>query len=350
MRKKTMGLVTLVLALSFFISACSLFGKKENQQVYNKGKEGQWVYSQQKNSPTGDQKRATSYSKRPYEGKDTGGDAVSERVESKPALTPYLFGRLRYKVVIAEFQDNTKKSRQSFSSTVMEQLSKQLDETGAVVVVDRDQVKKILGIVEGGSSVTPSSLVKLRTLLGIQGVIVGTIQDVMVGTGKKEKTEESMAITKIDVRLFDTETGSVLKVIKSENPIFASHTEGALSQDKAILNAIDFTLRSVTDGILRGLAGLEWSTSVASVDGDKVYLNAGKLSGLKADDILEIYAIGREIRHPVTGLSLGRLPGQLKGTIKVGQFFGLDAAEAKIVSGREISTGDLVKIAKQQGH
>jgi hypothetical protein len=346
MRKKILELVVLVFTVAFIIPACST----DKGQVYNKGKEGQWVYSQQKGSSMGDQRRATSYSKRPYEGKDAGGDTVSARAETKPALTPYLFGRLRYKVLITEFQDNAKKSRKSISAAVNEQLSKQLDETGAVVVVDREQAKKILGNIEGGAAIAPSSLVKLRTLLGIQGVIVGTIQDVMVGTGKKEKAEESMAITKMDVRLFDTETGNVLKFIKSENPLFASHTEGTLSQDKAIQNAIDVTLQNVTDGIVRALAGLEWSTSVASIDGDKVYLNAGKLSGLKVDDVLEIYSLGREIKHPVTGLSLGRLSGQLKGTIKIGQFFGLDAAEGKVVSGREIASGDLVKIAKQQGH
>lgn len=345
-RKKIVGLVVMVLAISLFISSCSLFKDKDKEKVYDKGKEGQWVYSQQKTSPTGDQRRATSYSKRPYEGKEGGGDVASARTEAKTASTPYLFGRLKYKVVIVDFQDNSKKSRQSFGALVTQQLSKQLDGSGTVVLVDIESVKKSMGSSDSGSLTMPSSLGKLRTLLGVQGLVIGTIQDVLVGTGKKEKTEESMAITRMDVRLIDTETGNVIKSIKGENPIFTSHAVGELSQDKAILNAIDFTLQGVTDGIIRGLAGLEWSTSVASVEGDKLYLNAGKIAGLKVDDILEIYNPGREVKNPVTGVSLGRLPGQLKGTVKVSQFFGFDAAEAKIVSGRDIATGDLAKLAK----
>jgi len=61
---------------------------------------------------------------------------------------------------------------------------------------------------------------------------------------------------------------------------------------------------------------------------------------------LEIYNPGRQVKHPVTGVSLGRLPGTQKGTVKVSQFLGLDAAEATIVSGGKIATGDMVRLAK----
>lgn len=94
------------------------------------------------------------------------------------------------------------------------------------------------------------------------------------------------------------------------------------------------------------MAGLEWSTSVASLEGDKLYLNAGKSSGLKVGDELEIYNPGRQVKHQVTGVSLGRLPGTLQGKVKVSQFLGFDAAEAKITSGGSITTGDEARLAK----
>jgi hypothetical protein len=343
--KRAVVLIAMVITVSFLISSCALFKKKEKEQVYEKGKEGQWVYSQQKPSATGDKRRATSYSKRPYEGNE-GTDVAFAGSETKPAGTPYLLGRLRYKVVIAEFQDNSKKNKLGLGALVTQQLSKQLEGSGAVVIVDKDLVKKSIGAGEGLSLTTPASLWKLRTLLGVQGLVIGTIQDALVGTGKQEKTEESMALTRLSVRLLDTETGNVIKSVNGENPIFTSRAVGELSHDKAMLNAIDFALQGVTDGIMRGLAGLEWSTSVASVEGDKLYLNAGKFSGLKLDDVLEICYPGREVKNPVTGVSLGRLPGQLKGTVKVSQFFGFDAAEAKIVTGRNFATGDVVKLPK----
>jgi hypothetical protein len=339
-----LGLVIFFFTASFFISSCSLFGNKEKNQVYDKGKEGQWVYSTQKPSASGDQKRATTYSKRPYAGKEE--DVALAGTEPKPVITPYLLGRLKYKVVITEFQDNTKKGIRGLEALVTQQLAKQLEESGAVVLVDMELVKKSLGGGDSAALTTPSSLLKLQTLLGVQGVVTGTIQDVLVGTGNQARADEAMALTKMDVLLYDTETGSVVRSIKGENPIYASRAVGELSQDTALHKAIDFALQGVTDGIIRGLAGLEWSTSVATVQGDKLYINAGKSSGLKVGDELEVYNPGRLVKNSVTGVSLGRLPGTVRGKVRVTQFFGLDAAEAEIVSGGNITTGDEARIAK----
>jgi curli biogenesis system outer membrane secretion channel CsgG len=337
--------ILMMITASFLISSCALFGTKEKEPTA-KGKEGQWVYSSQKSSPTGDQKRATTYSKRPYAGKE-GEEAALAGTETKPVITPYLLGRLKYKVVVAEFQDNTKQGgKRGLGTLVTQQLAQQLEDTGAVIVVDMEQVKKSLGGGELNSLSSPATLWKLRTVLGVQGVVIGKIQDVMVGTGKQAKTEEAMAITKMDVQLFDTDTGNVIRSIKGENPIYTSRAVGELSQDKALSNAVHVALQEVTEGIIRGLAGLEWSTSVATIEGDKIYLNAGKSTGLKVGDELEIYNPGRQVKNSTTGLSLGRLPGAVQGKVKIGQLFGFDAAEAKVVSGGNITTGDIVKLAR----
>jgi hypothetical protein len=342
--KRMIVVVGMMIIASFLISSCALFGKKEKEQA-EKGKEGQWVYSTQKPTATSEQKRATTYSKRPYAGKEEE-DVALAGPETKPITMPYLLGRLKYKVVVAEFQDNTKQAgKRGLGALVTQQMASQLEESGAVIVVDMDMVKKSLGA-DLGSLSNASSLWKLRTLLGVQGLVSGKIQDVLVGTGKQSKTEEALAMTKLDVLLLDTETGNVIRSIKGENPIYASRAVGEMSQDKALSNAISVALRGVTDGIIRGLAGLEWSTSVATVEGDKLYLNAGKSTGLKIGDELEIYNPGRQIKNPTTGVSLGRLPGTVQGKVKISQLFGFDAAEAKIVSGGSITTGDLVRLAK----
>lgn len=342
MTKKIAVLVALVTTV-LLISSCALFQKKEKEQVYDKGKEGQWVYSSQRPSGFGDQKRATTYTKRPYAGQE--GEDVARARETKPSITPYLLGRLKYKVVVAEFQDKTKKGK-GLGAVVMQQLTKQLEESGAVVLVNMDTVRKSLGRGDVGFLKTPSTLWKLRTLLGVQGLVTGSIQDALVGTGEKGQVAESLAVAKMEVTLFDTDTGNVMRSIEGENPIYTSRAVGELSEDKALLKAINFALQDVTDGIIRGVAALDWSTSVASVEGSKIYLNAGKSTGLKVGDMLEIYYPGRQVRHPVTGVSLGRLPGKLKGKVKVTQFLGIDASETNLESGGGIATGDVVRLSK----
>jgi hypothetical protein len=341
--KKIAGLVAIVTTV-LLISSCALFHKKEKEPVDDKGKEGQWVYSTQRPSSYGDQKRATTYTKRPYAGQE--GEDVALARETKPSITPYLLGRLKYKVVVTEFQDKTKKGRRELGAIVTQQLAKQLEESGAVVLVNMDAVRKSLGRGDAGFLGTPSTLWKLRTLLGVQGLMTGTIQDALVGTGEKGQVAEALAVAKMEVSLLDTDTGNVMRSIKGENPIYTSRAMGELSEDKALLKAINFALQDVTDGIIRGLAGLEWTTSVASVEGEKIYLNAGKSTGLKVGDMLEVYYPGRQVRHPVTGVSLGRLPGKLKGKVKVSRFFGVDASEADMVSGGGIATGDVVRLSK----
>jgi len=341
--KKIVGLVVIIATCLLLISSCTLFHKKEKESSA-KGAEGQWVYSSQKPSPYGDQKRGTTYSKRPYPGQE--GEEVARARETKPVIAPYLLGKLKYKVVVAEFQDNTKKAGGGLGALVTQQLTKQLEESGAVVVVNMDTVKKSLGRGDSGFLSASSTLWNLRGLLGVQGVVTGTIQDALVGTEAKGQGGEAMALTKMEVTVFDTETGNIIRSIEGENPIYASRTVGELSEDKALLKAIDFALEGVTDGILRGLANLEWSTSVASVEGSKIYLNAGKSTGLKVGDTVEIYSPGRLMKHPVTGVSLGRLPGTLKGKAKVTQFVGIDASETDIESGGSIASGDVVRLSK----
>jgi hypothetical protein len=341
--KKLVVLVVIITTCAFLISSCTVFKKKE-KEVYDKKGEGQWVYSSQKPSPYGDQKRGTSYSKRPYPGQE--GEEVAYARETKPFIAPYLLGRLKYKVVVVEFQDNTTKGGQGLGALVTQQLTKQLEESGAVVVVTMDAVKKSMGRSDAGFLSTSSALWKLRGLLGAQGLVTGTIQDALVGTGASGRGTEAMAVTKLEVTVFDTETGNTIRSITGENPIYASRAVGELSEDKALIKAIDFALGGVTEGIIRGLAGLEWSTSVASVEGGKIYLNAGKSTGLKVGDMVEVYSAGRLMKHPVSGVSLGRLPGKLKGKAKVTEFLGIDASQTDIESGGGIATGDVVRLSK----
>ena len=245
--KKIVGLVVIIATCSLLISSCTLFKKKEKEPSAPVS-EGQWVYSSQKPSPYGDQKRGTTYSKRPYPGQE--GEEVARARETKPVIAPFLLGKLKYKVVVAEFQDNTKKAGGGLGALVTQQLTKQLEESGAVVVVNMDTVKKSLGRGDSGFLSASSTLWNLRGLLGVQGVVTGTIQDALVGTEAKGQGGEAMALTKMEVTVFDTETGNIIRSIEGENPIYASRTVGELSEDKALLKAIDFALEGVTDGIL----------------------------------------------------------------------------------------------------
>jgi hypothetical protein len=134
-----------------------------------------------------------------------------------------------------------------------------------------------------------------------------------------------------------------LKSFIGRSPIFGTKEAGEYSRSKAVLKAIDFSLDEILEGLLRQLDLLDWTTTIAKIEGDYLYINAGKLSGLRIGDALEIFEPGREIIHPITKFSLGWTTGQLKGTIKVTELFGVDAAIGKVVQGNGFSSNDVVK-------
>jgi hypothetical protein len=103
--------------------------------------------------------------------------------------------------------------------------------------------------------------------------------------------------------------------------------------------ALDLEKRAVKYG---------WSSRVAMVEGNRVFLSAGKASGLKPGDIFAVYGPGREIIHPIAKVSMGFQQGPYRGKVKVLNLFGGDAAEATVVSGSgKIEVNDVVVLPEK---
>jgi hypothetical protein len=182
--------------------------------------------------------------------------------------------------------------------------------------------------------------------LGIQAFTLGSVTDVSLLSSKSSETsdeEVAFATAKIEIRLIDASTGNLLKSFIGRSPIFGTKETGEYSRGKAVLKAIDFGLDDILEGFLRQLDLLDWTTTIAKTEGENLYINAGKLSGLRIGDTLEIFEPGKEIIHPATNVSLGWTTGQLKGAIRITDLFGVDAAVGKVVQGQGFSPNDVVK-------
>jgi len=92
-----------------------------------------------------------------------------------------------------------------------------------------------------------------------------------------------------------------------------------------------------------------WSSRVAMVEGNRIYLSSGKASGLQEGDIFMVHGPGREIIHPTAKVSMGFQQGSYKGRVEVVSLFGRDAAEAIVVEGSgKIEPNDLITLPPQQ--
>jgi len=111
----------------------------------------------------------------------------------------------------------------------------------------------------------------------------------------------------------------------------------------ATIDEFDTIAPKISEDVIRGT---EWSCRIIKKEDGRVYLNAGRLTGLQPGDRLKVYGRGKELVDPITKRSLGFAPGRFKGEIRIENLFGTDASEASIISGNGFEQGDVVKMAQ----
>ena len=108
----------------------------------------------------------------------------------------------------------------------------------------------------------------------------------------------------------------------------------------AVRNAMSLAIPDV----IKAVEKLQWQGRVAKVSGTRIYVNAGRASGLVVGDILKVMTPGDDIYDKGTGAFLGRTNGQLKGTVEVVDFLGTDGAVTEIHTGGNFQEQDLVQL------
>lgn len=104
------------------------------------------------------------------------------------------------------------------------------------------------------------------------------------------------------------------------------------------------TLFEFVPQITKSMETLVWEGRIASLQGERVFLNVGKVSGLNVGDLLRVTEDGEEIFDTETGQFIGKSPGRLKGTLEVVSFFGQDGAIAVTHSGGGFRENDRVEL------
>lgn len=353
-RKRILKLPFIFLtAFLFLLASCSFIGKKGKKEDTPEEKtvtvEGMGKTKGSKSTKTEPSplKKQPDPSLPPKTEKETTVASIPSRPLYSPPLPLFQLG-FKKKVAILGFENKTTYQEESIGEVVAKKLSDKLESSQRILTVDGTVVTEMLRR-EGFKfeSLMDSSVMKRAyPSLGIQAFAYGTVQDLSLLSSKASESsqeEVTSATVKLEIRLIDASTGNLLKTFIGRSPIFGTRETGENSKSKAVSKAIDSSLDDILDGFLRQLDLLEWTTTIATVEKDNLYLNAGKLSGLRVGDTLEVFELGKEIINPVTHFSLGWTTGQLKGVIKVTDLFGVDAAIGKVVQGQGFTSNDIVK-------
>jgi hypothetical protein len=250
---------------------------------------------------------------------------------------------LKNKVVITHFDDQTTDGDETIGDWVAEKVVKEVTRRSTkILFVDYQMVREFLeqrGIVLTDME-TPEVLQLLNEVFGVQALVVGQLTGPYVFTtkGAKDKDKTSSAIIKIDMRILNTFSGKTLKNLSANNPIISTKERGSFSEEKAKIKAIDLTIADLSRSLSKELNALDWFCRIAKVEGDEVYINAGRLTGLKVGNVMEVYQ-PRELRER----------GEVKGKIKISACFGIDASMGRLIQGKKPDVNDILKLAKNEG-
>ena len=253
------------------------------------------------------------------------------------------FSVLKKKVLVPYFDDRTVEGEEVLGDWVAEKLMKEVNRRSLqILFADYQSVKEFLekkGF-DSKDLQTPRILQLLNEDFGIHAIVIGQLSGPYVFATKTVDDREgtASAIIKIDISLVDTYSGKTLKILSASNPTFAAKEKGSFSEEKARVKAIDLTVASLGRSLTRELDGMDWFGRIAKVEGEEVYINAGKLTGLKVGDVMEVFHPGGPGER-----------GEVKGRIRVSAFLGIDASMGRLIQGKNPDVNDILKLAKSEG-
>jgi hypothetical protein len=266
-------------------------------------------------------------------------------------------GQPRKRLVVLPFLDASPTRPEFLRDKARAEFIKELNKTGELVAVDsRDIKSEVLKPAEKGEY-DLKEIAKQGQSLGANAILEGKILDIRVsrkadnvGLVRQMKSEFEAVIR---VRIVNTRGGqevfNTVKTVNLEEPTV--RVAERVETDKFLQNNPEIIENIVKDAFLDfvpqvvgALSKVGWEGRIAALNGDRIYLNVGRVSGLQVGDLLKVLDQGDDVYDPESGGHIGAVPGRLKGTLEVISYFGNDGAIAVIHSGSGFKENDRIEI------
>ena len=252
---------------------------------------------------------------------------------------------LKRKILLLSFENNTGQPVDFVVDAVYTAIKNRLLNSDEVILVERSAMQRYLQ--RQGLSLDSLSdktvLIHAGEDLGVQGFFFGSIDRLLLSHRTSENgKEQAWATIALRINLIDARTASLVVSAKGTNNMYKTGATGPGCRIQAVKAAVNQALKEALPPILKECKNLPWETRVIKVDGEKIFIDAGRDSGLRIGDILKVYQKGTDIVIPSTQIIVGRQNGPLLGKIQVVEFFGLDAAIAVSKVGDDFKRGDIV--------
>lgn len=276
------------------------------------------------------------------------GRTASDRVES--------MGQPRKKVMVFAYWNDTPVRAPTLGAYGADELKRGLAVSQRLIVPKDLSTMLTTEDFVSGDKVKVAQLIREGRRLGVAVVLIGRITKIVFRQRGDEiglfRQKQSLAATDVEIKIFDVAAGREVASLgrsgeATANASVALEEENLESQDfrnemarLAIRNAVS----ALVPDVIRTIEKMVWQGKIAKITGTKIYVNAGKSSGLVNGDILKVLSAGDDVYDPTSGAYLGRAPGQLKGTLEVLDFIGTDGAVSEVHTGGNFQEGDVVQL------
>jgi hypothetical protein len=288
------------------------------------------------------QRRSTGYAPRPQTAPGS----------NRPDLNP-----IKKKIALLPFYNESPFGKEDIAITATEELRMELSRTRDYLI--DSEATQLFGTskeIYAGGGIKLAQLSRKAKLSGVNLVVYGRITDARVRQKADEigfvRQTQSYAESMVEVRVFDVHANKEIFAEKIDGNIndssyrfFLSERDANTDYRQSLLRySVKVAVRRFVPKINKLGEKLDWTGRVARILGSKIYVNAGRQSGINVGDILRVMTEGSEIYDPESGALIGVSRGEVKGTLEVIDYFGPDGAVAILHSGGSVTEGDFVQL------
>ena len=271
---------------------------------------------------------------------------VTQKVESK-------YTGPKRRVAVVEFANKTVYGKR-LGTSASDILVTELGKSGKFIIIERERLVKIIEEQKLGLTglLDSNTAAGVGNMLGASAVVLGTISNFGVDTESGgaiiTQSKRQRASCTVDVRVVDVETGRVIYtdtgkgVAEKSSGTFLGVGSSAGYDETLEGESLRAAIVKLTENIISQISSVPWTCHVAEISEEKIYIDAGRMSGMETGTKLSVYSQGKEIMSSTTGLVLGR-EEKKTAVLEITGFLGEDGAVVKVLEGK-VQKGDLCKI------
>jgi hypothetical protein len=267
------------------------------------------------------------------------------------------FSPIKKKIALLTFYNESPMGGEDLAIVATEEFRREVGRSREFII-DPD-AEKIFGNskeIYAGGGVKLVQLARKAKMSGVNIVVFGRIKEARVRQKSDEigfvRKVKSLAETYVEIKAYDVLANKELFTetvdgnISDDNlKFYQAESEDNLAYRQELLRySIKVAVRKAVPQVVKIGSRLDWMGRVAKIIGTRIYLNAGRSSGINLGDIMKVITEGQEVYDPESGAMIGMSQGEVKGTLEVVDYFGEDGAICVLHSGGSVTEGDFVQL------